>query len=110
MLCFVWKAKFCYFNSLAYLLITISLKKWIEICSRCALTKIAYSGVGVQYLDHQGKFPIPCLSSLQGHDSLNLFILDNIFSIKSWIKNKFSFEESVIDKQFGIPEDLDYLD
>ncbi|KAJ8312135.1 hypothetical protein KUTeg_009508 [Tegillarca granosa] len=35
---------------------------------------------------------------------------DNIFSIKSWIKNKFCFEESVIDKQFGIPEELDYID
>ena len=31
---------------------------------------------------------------------------DNVFSIKSWIKNKFQFEESVIDKQFGIPMTL----
>ncbi|XP_045172418.2 meiotic nuclear division protein 1 homolog [Mercenaria mercenaria] len=35
---------------------------------------------------------------------------DNIFSTKSWIKNKFCFEESVINKQFEIPEDLDYLE
>ncbi|XP_076107851.1 meiotic nuclear division protein 1 homolog [Mytilus galloprovincialis] len=35
---------------------------------------------------------------------------DNIFSVKSWIKNKFSFEESVIDKQFGIPADFDYIE
>ncbi|XP_064612721.1 meiotic nuclear division protein 1 homolog [Liolophura sinensis] len=35
---------------------------------------------------------------------------DNVFSIKSWIKQKFAFEESVIDKQFGIPETFDYLD
>ncbi|KFM62734.1 Meiotic nuclear division protein 1-like protein, partial [Stegodyphus mimosarum] len=35
---------------------------------------------------------------------------DNIFSIRSWCKNKFFFEESVINKQFGIPEDLDYME
>ena len=35
---------------------------------------------------------------------------DNIFSVKSWIKNKFFFEDNMIDKQFGIPEDLDYID
>ncbi|KAK6967839.1 meiotic nuclear division protein 1 [Biomphalaria glabrata] len=35
---------------------------------------------------------------------------DNIFSTKSWIKNKFSFEESVLDKQFGIPADFDYVE
>ncbi|KAK3085027.1 hypothetical protein FSP39_023053 [Pinctada imbricata] len=35
---------------------------------------------------------------------------DNVFSIKSWIKNKFSFEDNVIDKQFGIPDDFDYID
>lgn len=38
------------------------------------------------------------------------FITDNVFSTKSWIKNKFQFEESVIDKQFGIPEDFDYIE
>lgn len=43
---------------------------------------------------------------------MNVFILftDNIFSIKSWAKRKFGFEESRIDKGFGIPEDLDYID
>ncbi|NXN42428.1 MND1 protein, partial [Rhinoptilus africanus] len=35
---------------------------------------------------------------------------DNIFSIKSWAKCKFGFEESRIDKSFGIPEDFDYID
>ncbi|XP_052802451.1 meiotic nuclear division protein 1 homolog isoform X2 [Mya arenaria] len=35
---------------------------------------------------------------------------DNIFSTKSWIKKKFSFDESVINKQFEIPEDLDYIE
>jgi len=34
---------------------------------------------------------------------------DNIDNIKSWCKNKFFMEESVLNKQFGIPEDLDYL-
>ncbi|XP_075786192.1 meiotic nuclear division protein 1 homolog isoform X2 [Pelodiscus sinensis] len=35
---------------------------------------------------------------------------DNIFSIKSWAKRKFGFEENRIDKSFGIPEDFDYID
>ena len=39
-----------------------------------------------------------------------IFFSDNIFSTKSWIKNKFCFEDSVIDKQFEIPPDLDYIE
>ncbi|GFO09931.1 meiotic nuclear division protein 1 homolog [Plakobranchus ocellatus] len=35
---------------------------------------------------------------------------DNIFATKSWIKSKFAFEESVIDKQFGVPSDFDYIE
>ncbi|XP_060003796.1 meiotic nuclear division protein 1 homolog isoform X1 [Lagenorhynchus albirostris] len=35
---------------------------------------------------------------------------DNIFAIKSWAKRKFGLEENKIDKNFGIPEDFDYLD
>lgn len=35
---------------------------------------------------------------------------DNIFSIKSWTKKKFAFDEKSINKAFGIPEDFDYLD
>uniref|UniRef100_A0A2K6SWA3 Meiotic nuclear division protein 1 homolog n=1 Tax=Saimiri boliviensis boliviensis TaxID=39432 RepID=A0A2K6SWA3_SAIBB len=35
---------------------------------------------------------------------------DNIFAIKSWAKRKFGFEESKIDKTFGIPKDFDYID
>lgn len=35
---------------------------------------------------------------------------DNIFSIKSWTKKKFAFDETTINKAFGIPEDFDYLD
>lgn len=34
---------------------------------------------------------------------------DNVFTIKSWCKNKFNCEESVIDKQFRIPGDFDYI-
>ncbi|XP_067136804.1 LOW QUALITY PROTEIN: meiotic nuclear division protein 1 homolog [Centruroides vittatus] len=34
---------------------------------------------------------------------------DNIYALKSWCKKKFFIEESVINKQFSIPEDIDYL-
>jgi len=35
---------------------------------------------------------------------------DNLFQLKSWIKKKFPIDEKQIDKQFGIPEDLDYVE
>jgi hypothetical protein len=35
--------------------------------------------------------------------------IENIFSLKSWLKKKFQTTESVIDGQFEIPEDLDYI-
>uniref|UniRef100_A0A3P9BY61 Meiotic nuclear division protein 1 homolog n=1 Tax=Maylandia zebra TaxID=106582 RepID=A0A3P9BY61_9CICH len=35
---------------------------------------------------------------------------DNVFAIKSWTKKKFAFDNSRIDKAFGIPEDFDYMD
>ncbi|XP_076872515.1 meiotic nuclear division protein 1 homolog isoform X2 [Brachyhypopomus gauderio] len=35
---------------------------------------------------------------------------DNVFAIKSWAKRKFCFEDSRLDKAFGIPEDFDYMD
>ncbi|EFA08150.1 meiotic nuclear division protein 1 homolog [Tribolium castaneum] len=34
---------------------------------------------------------------------------DNIFAVKSWCKRKFMMEDKVLNKQFGIPGDLDYL-
>ncbi|XP_059409385.1 meiotic nuclear division protein 1 homolog [Carassius carassius] len=34
---------------------------------------------------------------------------DNVFAIKSWAKKKFGFEDSGLDKAFGIPEDFDYI-
>lgn len=35
---------------------------------------------------------------------------DNVFTVKSWAKKKFGFENKQIDKTFGIPEDFDYID
>ncbi|KAI1883688.1 hypothetical protein AGOR_G00234130 [Albula goreensis] len=35
---------------------------------------------------------------------------DNVFAIKSWAKRKFGFEDSRIDKAFGVPEEFDYMD
>ncbi|XP_058814755.1 meiotic nuclear division protein 1 homolog [Topomyia yanbarensis] len=43
------------------------------------------------------------------HEAANRWT-DNIFSIKSWCKSRFNIEEKLIDKQFQIPADLDYLD
>ncbi|KAF7989394.1 hypothetical protein HCN44_008068 [Aphidius gifuensis] len=34
---------------------------------------------------------------------------DNIFAIQSWCKNKFDINEETLNKQFRIPEDLDYV-
>ncbi|KAG5845249.1 hypothetical protein ANANG_G00136790 [Anguilla anguilla] len=35
---------------------------------------------------------------------------DNVFAMKSWAKRKFGFEDSRINKAFGIPEEFDYMD
>lgn len=35
---------------------------------------------------------------------------DNVFTIKSWCVKKFGVEQKTIDKNFGIPEDFDYVD
>lgn len=35
--------------------------------------------------------------------------IENIYSLKSWLKNKFRIDENVINKQFEIPDDLDYV-
>lgn len=42
-------------------------------------------------------------------DAANMWT-DNIFSIKSWCQKKFFIEEAILNKQFEIPEDLDYVD
>ncbi|XP_018323049.1 meiotic nuclear division protein 1 homolog isoform X2 [Agrilus planipennis] len=34
---------------------------------------------------------------------------DNVFSVKTWCKNKFNIEEGVMNKQFKIPSDFDYI-
>lgn len=40
-------------------------------------------------------------------DAINMWT-DNIFAIQSWCKNKFSISIGDFNKQFNIPEDLDY--
>lgn len=35
---------------------------------------------------------------------------DNIFQVKKWCKDKFNIETSQIDKQFGIPQEMDYVE
>ncbi|KAJ8669308.1 hypothetical protein QAD02_000567 [Eretmocerus hayati] len=35
---------------------------------------------------------------------------DNIFNLKTWCSNKFNIEEAELNKQFHIPEDLDYVE
>ncbi|KAM3179097.1 hypothetical protein ACTXT7_001235 [Hymenolepis weldensis] len=42
-------------------------------------------------------------------DSANRWT-DNVFQIISWIKNKFGLDESILRKQFQIPENFDYID
>ncbi|XP_058803592.1 meiotic nuclear division protein 1 homolog isoform X2 [Phymastichus coffea] len=34
---------------------------------------------------------------------------DNIYALKTWCRDKFNIEEAALNKQFKIPEDLDYL-
>ena len=35
---------------------------------------------------------------------------DNIGNVKSWCSRKFGMDPSALDKQFGIPADLDYIE
>ena len=35
---------------------------------------------------------------------------DNVFAIRTWCKRKFNIDLSVLDKTFGIPADLDYVE
>lgn len=44
------------------------------------------------------------------HGSCAFLFPDNVFAIKSWTKKKFSFNDSRINKAFGIPDDFDYMD
>ena len=34
---------------------------------------------------------------------------DNVFGVKTWCNKRFGMEEKAINKQFDIPEDLDYV-
>ncbi|XP_063683914.1 meiotic nuclear division protein 1 homolog [Bolinopsis microptera] len=46
---------------------------------------------------------------LTSKESINRWT-DNIFSVQSWCKNKFSIETKTMCKNFGIPEELDYVE
>merc|ERR1712150_259116 len=35
---------------------------------------------------------------------------DNIFSVQSWCKSKFGIDSKTMSQNFGIPEELDYID
>ncbi|CAG9865392.1 unnamed protein product [Phyllotreta striolata] len=35
---------------------------------------------------------------------------DNVFAVKSWCKKKFLMEDAVLNKQFGISDEFDYVD
>eukprot|EP00043_Microstomoeca_roanoka_P015577 m.156134 g.156134 ORF g.156134 m.156134 type:complete len:205 (-) comp16289_c2_seq1:174-788(-) len=35
---------------------------------------------------------------------------DNVFAIRSWCQRKFAIDLKMLDKQFGVPEDLDYVE
>ena len=35
---------------------------------------------------------------------------ENIFSVQSWCKNKFGIETKTMCQNFGIPEELDYIE
>lgn len=43
------------------------------------------------------------------HEAANRWT-DNVFTIKSWCKKKLNCEDSLLDKQFRIPEDFDYVE
>ena len=47
--------------------------------------------------------------TLMAKDGANRWT-DNVFTIKSWCVKKFGLEEKMIDQNFGIPEDFDYLE
>ncbi|WKX91484.1 hypothetical protein Q1695_009932 [Nippostrongylus brasiliensis] len=49
------------------------------------------------------------LCTEQARDDANRWT-DNIFSIKKWCRTKFGMDEKMLDKQFEIPEDLDYVE
>jgi DNA repair exonuclease SbcCD ATPase subunit len=34
---------------------------------------------------------------------------DNVYSVVSWLKDRFGLEEAAINKQFGVPEEFEYF-
>jgi len=49
------------------------------------------------------------IKSNEALDSANRWT-DNLFAIKSWCNKKFNIDSKTLDKQFGIPEDFDYIE
>ena len=47
------------------------------------------------------------ISDFNIHHIYPILHTDNVFSVKSWCKNRFGMEESSMDKQFGIPDIID---
>lgn len=81
--------------------------------SESAFTKWAPEPDG--FFMNRPPFPSPKSLSYQtlfwlGKQIIKCVFSDNVFAIKSWTKKKFSFDDSRIDKAFGIPEDFDYMD
>ena len=52
------------------------------------------------------------ISVVYGDESLNStpIFQDNIGNVKSWCSRKFNMDPAALDKQFGIPADLDYVE
>ncbi|KAL7062174.1 hypothetical protein AAHC03_01287 [Spirometra sp. Aus1] len=45
----------------------------------------------------------------QAVESVNRWT-DNVFQLKSWLRDKFGVDEDILSKQFSIPEDFDYFE
>ncbi|XP_014472729.1 PREDICTED: meiotic nuclear division protein 1 homolog [Dinoponera quadriceps] len=62
---------------------------------------VQFSGVDPETITEMGK------EVKKYKEAINVWT-DNIFAIQSWCKNKFSIPKGDLNKQFNIPEDLDY--
>lgn len=62
-------------------------------------------------LSATGPEAIACAQTNMRHarDGVNRWT-DNIFSVKKWCKKKFGMEEKMLNTQFGIDPELDYVD
>lgn len=48
-------------------------------------------------------------NTLRAREAANRWV-DNIFNCQSWAQKKFSMEKKTFSSQFGIPEELDYIE